>query len=87
MKSTIRSGIMTNMKELVMATQTLQINEPRPCTQLDLDRLVRHDAVLKEIKRRTHQIVTPITVELHKLIMDAYAVDKREEIVNLIPRL
>lgn len=39
-----------------MTTQTLQIHVSRPCTQLDLDRLVRRDAVLKQIEEITDSL-------------------------------
>lgn len=48
----------------------------RPCTQRDIDRLIRHEAVLKTIERKTNQVANAQVQEIHQLILDAYRLDK-----------
>jgi hypothetical protein len=53
----------------------LQYYETRPATQADLDRLIRHDVVLRAIGMKTYRMLDPMAAEIHKLITDVQAID------------
>jgi hypothetical protein len=54
----------------------LQYYETRPATQADLDRLIRHDVVLRAIGMKTYRmLLDPMAAEIHKLITDVQAID------------